>query len=66
MFRADAIRVALLVVAAIVWWRGAGALGSGGAPWRAIAAAGMDYFLAKPVDADELARVLAAVAAAPA
>ncbi|EKO38110.1 MAG: signal transduction histidine kinase [Solidesulfovibrio magneticus str. Maddingley MBC34] len=31
---------------------------------RAIAAAGMDYFLAKPVDADELARVLAAVAAA--
>lgn len=33
---------------------------------RAIAAAGMDYFLAKPVDADELARVLAAVAAAPA
>ena len=31
---------------------------------RAIAAAGMDYFLAKPVDAGELARVLAAVAAA--
>ncbi len=31
---------------------------------QAIAAAGMDYFLAKPVDADELARVLAAVAAA--
>ncbi|QAZ68553.1 hybrid sensor histidine kinase/response regulator [Solidesulfovibrio carbinolicus] len=31
---------------------------------RAIAAAGMDYFLAKPVDASELARVLAAVAAA--
>lgn len=43
VFRADAIRVALLVVAAIVWRRGAGALGSGAAPWRTIAAAELRF-----------------------